>query len=345
MQILGNIFCAVIFVSVIGSIFTVISFLVNHVFRCTLPLWFSLGGMMLFCIPILSPDVVLVSPETQDWISGFRIAGLLWACGCGVLLAHDTIRLVLAKRAVKNYRTCKNERLNRIYFKCAAAAAAKNVPILYCGTLGTPICVTGVIHPVIIMNETIMERLTDKEVWAVFSHELTHVKRKHALFVRIYDYVCILNWMNPFSWIARRDFSLHCETDCDSHAMKMLKGKVTETEYASAVIRLLEYAAGRGVKPLKGIGASDFLLTKRRIQRITAGTSKTRKIRDRITTLVLAALFALMLAFSMGLSREFFYPYPAYDTGIEYAPVGGMFHIEQREISVWDRIRACGGHV
>lgn len=316
MQILGNIFNAVIFVSVIGSIFTVISLFVNHVLRCTLPLWFSFCGMMLFCVPFLSPDVFLISPEIQDWINGFRIVSFLWACGCGVFLAHDMVRLLLARRAIKNYQICNNERLNSIYSKCAAAATLKKVPILCCGTLDNPICVTGVICPVIIMNETIIEKLTDKELSAVFSHELTHVKRKHVLLERIYDYVCILNWMNPFSWITKRNFSLHCETDCDSHTMKLLRGKVTKTEYASAIIRLLEYGAVRSEKPGNGIGALDFLLTKRRIKRITARTSK---IKDRMTAFMLAVLLALMLVLSMRLSREFFYPYPAYDTGIEYS--------------------------
>ena len=223
---------------------------------------------------------------------------------------------MLAKRAVKNYQICNNERLNRIYSECAAKAAQKKVPILYGGTLDYPICVTGVIRPVIILNETIIEQLTDSELSAVFFHELTHVKRKHALLERIYDYVCILNWMNPFSWIARGDFSLHCETDCDSHAMKMLRGRVTETEYASAIIRLLEYSTVRAAKPGNGIGALDFLLTKRRIQRITARTSK---IRDRLTAFLLAVLLALILVFSMRFSREIFYPYPALGTGTEYS--------------------------
>lgn len=316
MQILGNIFNAVIFVSVIGSIFTVISLFVNHVLRCNLPLWFSFCGMIFFCVPFLSPDVFLISPEMQDWINGFRMAGFLWACGCGAFIMHDIIRLMLAKRAIKNYQICNNERLNSIYSKCAAAAARKKVPILYLGTLDNPICVTGVIRPVIIMNEKVIEQLTDRELSVVFSHELTHVRRKHALLERIYDYVCILNWMNPFSWIAKGDFSLHCETDCDSHTMKMLRGKVTETEYASAIIHLLEYATVRAAKPGNGIGALDFLLTKRRIKRITARTSK---IKDRLTAFMLAVLLALMLIFSMRFSRESFYPYPAYDTGIEYS--------------------------
>ncbi len=316
MQILGNIFNAVIFVSAIGSIFTVISLFVNHVLRCNLPLWFSLCGMIFFVVPFLSPDVFLISPEIQDWINGFRIASFLWACGCGVLITHNMIRLMLARRAIKHYQICNNERLNRIYTKCAAATTRKNVPTLYCGTLDNPICVTGVICPVIIMNERIIEQLTDNELSAVFFHELTHVKRKHALLERLYDYVCILNWMNPLSWIARRNFSLHCETDCDFHTIKVLRGKVTETEYASAIIRLLEYSTVRAAKPGNGIGALDFLLTKRRIKRITARTSK---IKDGLTAFMLAVLLALMLVFSMRFSRELFYPYPAYNTGIEYS--------------------------
>lgn len=316
MQILGNIFNAVIFVSAIGSIFTVISLFVNHVLRCNLPLWFSLCGMIFFVVPFLSPDVFLISPEIQDWINGFRIASFLWVCGCGVLIAHDMIRLMLAQRAIKHYQICNNKRLNSIYTKCAAATTLKNVPTLYCGTLDNPICVTGVICPVIIMNERIIEQLTDNELSAVFSHELTHVKRKHALLERLYDYVCILNWMNPLSWIAKRNFSLHCETDCDFHTIRILRGKVTETEYASAIIRLLEYSTVRAAKPGNGIGALDFLLTKRRIKRITARTSK---IKDGLTAFMLAVLLALMLVFSMRFSRELFYPYPAYNTGIEYS--------------------------
>lgn len=316
MQILGNIFNAVIFVSAIGSLFTVISLFVNHVLRCNLPLWFSLCGMIFFVVPFLSPDVFLISPEIQDWINGFRIAGFLWACGCSVLIVHDVIRLMLAKRAIRRYQICNNERLNSIYTKCAAATTLKNVPTLYLGTLDNPICVTGVICPVIIMNERIIEQLTDKELSAVFFHELTHVKRKHALLERLYDYVCILNWMNPLSWIAKRNFSLHCETDCDFHTIKILRGKITETAYASAIIRLLEYSTVRAAKPGNGIGALDFLLTKRRIKRITARTSK---IKDGLTAFMLAVLLVLMLVFSMRFSRELFYPYPAYNTGIEYS--------------------------
>jgi len=310
MQILGNIFNAIIFVSAIGGIFCVLSLFINHILRCTLPLWFPLCGMILFCVPFLSPDVFLISPETQEWLNGFYIACWIWVCGCGILFVYDTIRSIMAKRALKGYQICSNERLNSLCLQCAEIVGLKKVPTLYWGTLDNPICVTGAICPAIII-----EKLTDVELSAVFIHELTHIKRKHILLEHIYDYVCILNWLNPFAWIAKGDFSLHCETDCDCNALKFSQGKVTATEYAAAIIRLLELSTVQATKPGKGIGALSFVLAKRRIKRITTRTSK---IRDRMITVILAVSLILTVAFSVQFSREHFYPYPAYHTGTEY---------------------------
>ncbi|MCI8853772.1 MAG: BlaI/MecI/CopY family transcriptional regulator [Lachnospiraceae bacterium] len=118
--------------------------------RFTLPLWFSLWSMILFCVPFLSLDVFLISPETQDWLKGFRITGFLWACGCGVFFVRKIVCFILEKQAMKKYGNCNNKRLNRVYSKCAEAITLKKVPVLYCGTLDHPICVTGVIHPAVI---------------------------------------------------------------------------------------------------------------------------------------------------------------------------------------------------
>lgn len=316
MQILGNIFNAMIFISAIGSIFTVLSLFIHHVLRCPLPLWFPLCGMILFCFPFLSSDVFLISPEVQEWLNGFYIASVIWMCGCGVFLIYDTIRFMLAKRAMKDYHLCNSDRINDICSQCTAVIGLKKVPLLYWGTLEQPICVTGVIRPAIIMNKTIIEQLTDTELFTVLSHELTHIKRKHILCERIFDYVCILNWLNPISWIARNDFSLHCEIDCDCNSLKLSQGKFTETEYASAIVRLLELSAVQAPNSRKRIGVLRFALTKQRIKRITA---KTSKIKDKLISAALIVLLILTIAFSTQFSREHFYPYPAYNTGTEYS--------------------------
>ncbi len=316
MQILGNIFNAVIFVSVIGSVFCVLSLFADHILRWPLPLWFPLCGMILFCFPFLSPDVFLIPPEKQEWFHGFYLACGIWVCGCGVLFFCDTIRSMLARRALKRYRSCDNERIKETCFRCVKVIGLKKIPALYVGTLNHPICVTGAARPAIILNESVMERLTDTELSAVFFHELTHMKRRHIFWERAYGYVCIINWLNPFAWIAKKDFSLHCETDCDYNALKFSRGRVSGTEYASAMIRLLELSAVQGKRSGRGIGALSFLWTKRRIERITAKISRVREV---MITAVLTVLLIFTIAFSIHFSREHFYPYPAYNTGAEYS--------------------------
>lgn len=316
MQILGNIFYAVIFVSAIGSVFCVLSLFADHIMRCALPLWFSICDMILFTFPVLSPDVFLVSPEAQEWIPEFYTACQIWAWGCGILTVYKAVRFILAKKAVTSYMPCNIEHISSICSRCASAVGLRRTPALYWGSLDHPICVTGAVCPAIIMDKKIVEQLTDKELIAVFFHELTHIQRKHILLERLYDCVCIINWLNPLAWIARGEFSLHCETDCDDNALKLSQGRLSRADYASAILRLLELSAIQAAKPENGIGALGFFRTKRRIQRITA---KNSKIRERIRTVIFAAFLALTLIFSMRFSREHFYPYPAYHTDTEYS--------------------------
>ena len=316
MPTLGNIFNALLFVSAMGSIFCVLSLFVAHMLRCALPLWCSVCGMALFCVPLLSPEVSLLSPEKQEWLKGFVLACWIWSGGCGALLLCNIARAILAKRALKGYSRCSDERFTAICSRCAATLGLKKVPELYYGTLENPVCVTGAIRPAILMDRVIVERLTDAELSAVFFHELTHIKRGHLLLRRIYDCVCALHWFNPFVWIARGDFSAHCETDCDCHALKYARGKLTSAAYALAILRLLELSTIRATQPGRGAGALSFLLAKRRLKRITA---KPSKIRERMLCAALAVSLALTVALSLRFSREHFYPYPAYSVGTEYS--------------------------
>ena len=316
MQMLGNIFNAVLFVSAIGSVFCILSLFIDRILRCSLPLWSLLCGMLFFCLPLLSPDVRLISPEPQEWRKGFDLACWIWVCGCGILLICDAARSILAQRALREYPLCVDARVHAVCSRCAKIAGLKKVPVLYWGTLDSPICVANALRPAVVLNRAVVEKLTDLELSAVFFHELTHIKRHHVLLERIYDLVCILNWFNPFAWIAKGDFSLHCETDCDSNALRFAHGTVTQKEYARAIIRLLELSADQTAASGRAIGALRFVLTKRRIEQII---TKPSAARQRAIAAVLAVSLAVTAAFAVQFSRAHFYPYPAYRTGTEYS--------------------------
>ena len=321
MQIIAEIFYLQVYISVIGALFTVATLFASRVLRLTVPLWFALCGLAVYVLPFLAPDVQPVSPEGQLWADGFYLAAGVWGAGCLIFLLLGCVRLALAGRALQRSPLCGNERLAEVCRRTAMELGLRRMPVLREGRTKQPVCIAGIFHPPVLVNASIMEQLDDRELTVVFCHELTHIQRRHVLLERIFDAACALNWFNPFVWIARWESSLYCEMDCHVRAIKNLPGGITRMDYARAVIRLLELAAVGGFRSGQEMGALSFLLTKRRILRITAGPSL---LRERLAAAVLTALILLTIGFSWWFSRQHFYPYPAYGTGAEYGLECGL---------------------
>jgi len=312
-HIIGEAFYIVLFLSMVGGAFSLLALAANRAFRFSLPLWFGVCTMAAYLVPVLAPGLHLITPEEQLWLPGYRIACVIWACGAGLLLVYDIIRAVLARRALRGYRVCGDERIKAV---CAALAGRKRTPRVYFGTLDEPACAAGVLHPVIILNEGIIKQLDDTALAAVIGHELTHIRRGHIILGRVFDVVCILHWFSPLAWIAKRDFEVQCEVDCDRGALALLGGALTSAEYAGAMLRLLELAARRADGRGPGPGALGFLLAKRRIERIMSRPARAWRL---MTGAVMAVMLAGLVLLSVTLSRGYFYPYPAHATGIEYS--------------------------
>ena len=318
MQIIGNLFNIILFVTVVGGAFTLLSLLANRVFHFSLPLWFSICGILAYIVPLPAPGLYLIPPVKQSWINGYYTACVVWVGGIVILSVVDVVRTTLAHHAIRSYRVCTDERIKDICIRCGQRIGIKRNPSIYFGTLDDPACVVGTLHPAIILNEVIVKQLTDIELTVVLTHEITHIKRGHIILERIFHYVCLINWFNLLSWIAKKDFAVQCEVDCDRHTLKLLHGRITEVDYASAMLRLLELSMVHTGKPDYGMSALGFLLAKRRMELIMSRPTKTKSI---IITIILAVLLTATILFSIMLSRGHFYPYPAYDTLPEYSSV------------------------
>ncbi len=316
MQIIGNLFNIMLFVTAVGGAFTLLSLFANRVFHFALPLWFGICGIFAYLIPVLAPGLHLIPPEKQSWINGYYTACVAWICGIVILSVLDAVRTALAHHAIRSCRICMDERINGICTRCGQLIGIKKNPPIYFGTLDDPACVVGTIRPVIILNEAIVKQLTDMELTAVLSHEIAHMKRGHIILERIFHCVCIINWFNLLSWIAKKDFAVQCEVDCDRYTLKLLRGRISDVDYASAMLRLLELSMVHTGKAGYGMSALGFLLAKRRMMLIMHRPSKAKSI---IITIILTVLLTSAILFSMILSRGHFYPYPAYGTLPEYS--------------------------
>ena len=114
MAVLSNVFYAILFLSMASGAFTIALLFLTHVLGLNPPLWASVGGMLLYCVPVLAPDVVLFSPEPQMWYRGFYVACGVWALGVGALLLRPIVLSLLTQRAVSSYPLCGDPRLAAI---------------------------------------------------------------------------------------------------------------------------------------------------------------------------------------------------------------------------------------
>ena len=77
-MILTELFFLVVYLSLVGGLFGVVSLLLSRVLKRALPLWFSLCGLALYGIPVLSPQVRLFSPSRSSACRLFT-----WPRWCG----------------------------------------------------------------------------------------------------------------------------------------------------------------------------------------------------------------------------------------------------------------------
>lgn len=312
MQILGNLFNIIIFVCFIGSIFTVLMLFLQKVLHFTLPLWVGIAGAAFFLIPVVIPQVELLSPVINDWMRGYEIASILWILGVVAFTTYFILRGVFAHHAIQFYPICTDKRVNQIYAECTKILEMKKQPALLFGTLKEPACVVTFLRPTIILRKDIARQLSDQELRVVLCHELTHIKRKHHLSQRIYEIVTALYWFNPLVWIAKSEFSYICELDCDNNTIDSIGGQTNTQGYTTAMLHLMELSSAAGNPAFGKIGALAFLLAK---QRFTNILHKQSKKRFAVMIIAVAVCATLTISLALTTSGAMFYPYPAYSYG------------------------------
>ena len=113
MQIIGDVFNIILFVSVIGGAFTILSLLANRVLRFTMPLWFSICGMAAYIIPLLAPGLYLIPPEEHAWRDFYYIICTVWFCG--TIFKGTTKNYVKANQCAKKQNKKRRKGKQLIY--------------------------------------------------------------------------------------------------------------------------------------------------------------------------------------------------------------------------------------
>lgn len=312
-----DLFYIVVFSSVFGGLAWLLLIFAQKIFRLSLPFGICNGMLALYLIPIFFPQLKLVAPNVM-WIDPFLIASKIWICGAGLFLLVLVFKTVVTWLTIKKFRNCTEERITAILYKQAQKLKLPRLPQVLLGDLKEPACVVSIGRPKIILTEAIIGQLKDSELEIVLTHELLHIKNVHTITQRIFDLICCIHWFNPIAWLAKQEYCLLCEVNCDETIGRAIP-ELKPLEYAKTMLKMMELSASQKSMNLKAIGALDFIIAKQRFQAILCPTARWKKTLSFVITI---AILMGVITGSLVISRSYFYSYPAPQTGIEWSEQG-----------------------
>ncbi len=80
---------------------------------------------------------------------------------------------------------------------------------------------------------------TEEELKEIIRHEFIHVKQKHTLDILWCEWLCIINWYNPFAWMLRQSVRQNLEFIADN---KVLANGIDKKEYQYLLLKVIGVA-------------------------------------------------------------------------------------------------------
>lgn len=77
---------------------------------------------------------------------------------------------------------------------------------------------------------------SQEELKEIIRHEFIHVKQKHTMDILWAEWVCILNWYNPFAWLLRFAIRQNLEFIADN---KVLQNGINKKEYQYLLLKVI----------------------------------------------------------------------------------------------------------
>ena len=148
---------------------------------------------------------------------------------------------------------------------------------------------------------------SEEDLAKIIRHEFVHVKQKHSLDMLFAEWLCILNWYNPFAWLIRNNIRQNLEFLADS---KLIQSGIDKKQYQYLLLKVMG-------APQYSIATNfNFTSLKKRIAMMNK--MKTAKVHLARFLFVLPLLAIMLVSFRHEISRElndsFFEKSPLQDT-------------------------------
>jgi bla regulator protein blaR1 len=124
--------------------------------------------------------------------------------------------------------------------------------------------VVGILRPVLLMPEGLVERLTPAQLDAILAHERAHVRAHDNLLAVVHMAVEAIFWFHPLVWWIERRMIDERERACDEAVVRAGK---RPADYAAGILAVCRWSIESPVMCVSGVSGSDL---RRRIETILA---------------------------------------------------------------------------
>jgi len=229
-------------------------------------------------IPSAAAQAAVHAATAASPIAWGAIALAAWACGLMAIAACWLVRL---------------RRLRVLRRRAVTLALEFPVPVMSVPGLLEP-GVFGILRPVLLLPEGIVERLQPAELDAILAHEACHVRRRDNLTATIHMAVQAIFWFHPLVWWLGARLVEERERACDEEVLALGN---TPRIYATGILNVCRHYVESPLVCVSGVTGSNL---KRRIDAIMANRAALRLNFARKMALAGTALAALALPIAIG---------------------------------------------
>ena len=165
----------------------------------------------------------------------FHILGAIWFVGFLASVALAVVKRYRLFQLEKGNVLVEKMRYLVIFEQCREQFQAENVLLFQNDLLASPIT-AGLFKKRILLP---FADYTDKELWMIYEHELTHIKNKDLLWRMIGLVTSWVHWFHPMISLQRNELDCLQEMVCDLH-IAIHNAHFTKKEYAVFLARFTD---------------------------------------------------------------------------------------------------------
>ncbi len=154
--------------------------------------------------------------------------------------------------------------------------------------------IVGFLRPVLVLPAQLFEHLTPRQLGAILTHEMCHVRRRDNLFTAIHMAVEAIFWFHPLVWWIGSRLLEERELACDEEVLRM---GCEPTDYVQGILKVCRFYTESPLPCISGVTGADI---KKRLRSILTGGIARELSGGKKVTLATIGLAALAVPVLIG---------------------------------------------